>query len=114
MDKHGVEWEPEIAVDLDGTLAHYDGWKGIKHIGEPIPLMMNRVVEWIAEGKKVTIFTARVSGKDGYLASSYIKKWLADNGLPSLGITSTKRKQFIEIWDDRCIQIIPNTGERFK
>jgi hypothetical protein len=25
-----------IGVDLDGTLAHYDGWKGIDHIGEPI------------------------------------------------------------------------------
>lgn len=26
-----------IAVDLDGTLARYDGWKGIHHIGEPFP-----------------------------------------------------------------------------
>ncbi len=24
-----------IDVDLDGTLAQYDGWKGVAHIGEP-------------------------------------------------------------------------------
>ena len=33
-----------IAVDLDGTLARYDGWKGIDHIGDPIPLMVSRVM----------------------------------------------------------------------
>ena len=27
-----------IGVDLDGTLARYDGWKGIEHIGEPITI----------------------------------------------------------------------------
>jgi len=26
-----------VGVDLDGTLAHYDGWKGADHIGEPGP-----------------------------------------------------------------------------
>ena len=25
-----------VCVDLDGTLAKYDGWKGLEHIGEPI------------------------------------------------------------------------------
>jgi hypothetical protein len=49
-----------IGVDLDGTLAHYDGWKGADHIGEPIPAMVERVKRWLAEGKTVKIFTARV------------------------------------------------------
>ena len=26
----------KIAIDLDGTLAEYDGWKGIDNIGKPI------------------------------------------------------------------------------
>ena len=26
-----------IAIDLDGTLAHYDHWRGCEHIGEPLP-----------------------------------------------------------------------------
>lgn len=32
-----------IGVDLDGTLAFYDSWRGIDHIGAPIPLMLQRV-----------------------------------------------------------------------
>lgn len=34
-----------IGVDLDGTLAHYDRWRGIDHVGDPVPAMMNRVKE---------------------------------------------------------------------
>ena len=30
----GRKW---IAVDLDGTLAIYDKWRGRDHIGEPVP-----------------------------------------------------------------------------
>ena len=50
-----------IGVDLDGTLAHYDGWVSPSHIGEPIPLMLERVRRWVQSGKKVAIVTARVS-----------------------------------------------------
>ena len=32
-----------IGVDLDGTLAHYNGWKGIEHVGDPVPAMIDRV-----------------------------------------------------------------------
>lgn len=39
------------AVDLDGTLAHYDHWRGNDHVGEPIPRMLARVKQWLAEGK---------------------------------------------------------------
>jgi hypothetical protein len=49
-----------IGVDLDGTMAYYDGWKGADHIGEPIPAMVERVKRWLAEGREVRIFTARV------------------------------------------------------
>ena len=42
-----------IGVDLDGTLAYYDYWRGPEHIGEPIPAMLERVQRWLAEGKDV-------------------------------------------------------------
>ena len=29
-----------IYVDLDGTLAEHHGWKGVDHIGKPIPAMV--------------------------------------------------------------------------
>ena len=29
-----------IGVDLDGTLAYYEEWEGLEHIGYPISLMV--------------------------------------------------------------------------
>lgn len=40
-----------IGVDLDGTLAEYDEWRGIDHIGTPIEPMAARVRRWIAQGE---------------------------------------------------------------
>lgn len=57
-----------IGVDLDGTLAHYDGWKGPEHIGAPIPAMVERVKAWLAEGKEVRISTARADGGEVAIA----------------------------------------------
>ena len=34
-DTHGVEGEGWYGFDLDGTLAEYDKWEGISHIGKP-------------------------------------------------------------------------------
>lgn len=50
-----------IGVDLDATLAEYHGW-GDGSIGQPVELMLRRVTGWLAEGREVRIFTARVSG----------------------------------------------------
>ena len=69
-----------IAVDLDGTLAHYDGWKGIDHIGHVIPEVANAISDAQASGAEVWIFTARVSDPDDHnLASDAIAKWLVEN-----------------------------------
>jgi len=98
-----------IGVDLDGTLAHYDVWEGPEHIGPPIQIMVDRVKSWITEGTRVKIFTARCAfaGNEGP-----IRKWLKDNGLPDLEITNIKDQYMFELWDDRCVQVIINTGER--
>ncbi|MFA5257654.1 MAG: hypothetical protein WC360_05830, partial [Opitutales bacterium] len=68
-----------IGVDLDGTLAYFNGWRGFGHIGKPVPGMKARVLEWIAQGFEFKIFTARASVPEGI---EPIKKWLAENGLP--------------------------------
>ena len=60
-DFHGSNGRGWIGVDLDGTLAYYDGWKGPEAIGEPIPRMVDRVLGWVNEGREVRILTARVS-----------------------------------------------------
>lgn len=121
MSNHG--W---IGVDLDGTLAHYTGWKGADHIGPPIPAMLERVKRWLAEGQEVRIFTARVycgSREDWPTESMWrhrqtessearaaIKAWCIEHlGYP-LPITCVKDFGMIELWDDRCIQVEKNTG----
>lgn len=110
-----------IGVDLDGTLARYDGWVGPEHIGEPVPLMVNRVKKWLAEGKDVRIFTARVAGQPGndpdkkrqaHLVRVAIQKWSLEHLGKILPITCIKDYGMVQLWDDRAVQIIPNTGIR--
>lgn len=108
-----------IGVDLDGTLAHYDRWSGPRHIGEPIAPMVDRVRGWLAEGKDVRIVTARVSHDgsasrmiEAQYAQQAIAHWcLTIFGQP-LPVTCTKDYAIVELWDDRCVQVIPNTGLR--
>lgn len=113
-DLHGSVGQGWIGVDLDGTLAFYDGWKGADHIGEPIPIMVNRLRKWLSEGREIRIMTARVSpGKsDCSECRAAIQRWLCRNNLPMLEITHEKDHKMIELWDDRVVQVIPNTGKR--
>lgn len=97
-----------IGVDLDGTLAHYDGWYGPAHIGEPIPAMMKRVQGWIDEGREVRIFTARASVPE-YVP--FVTQWLEKQGLPALKVTNVKDFAMISLWDDRCVQVETNSGK---
>jgi hypothetical protein len=102
-----------IGVDLDGTLAQYDGWKGYDHIGEPIPAMVNRVKAWIAEGKDVRIFTARVGGGDDRFAAYYpIVRWCEQHLGKVLPVTAQKDMYMNQLWDDRVVQVETNTGRR--
>jgi hypothetical protein len=114
-----------IGVDLDGTLALYDHWRGIEHIGDPIPVMLERVKQWLAEGKDVRIFTARVDGgevavsmgdKNGEAhrevdkVRAVIEAYCLKHVGKVLPVTNRKDYGMIELWDDRCVQVIPNTG----
>ncbi len=100
-----------IAVDLDGTLAHYDGWKGIGHIGCVVPEVANAMERAQKEGAEVWIFTARVSDPaDAEEAGKYVHEWLVKNNFQFEGITAIKHKFFTEFWDDRAIQVIRNSG----
>lgn len=98
-----------IGVDLDGTLAEYNDWIGIHHIGKPIAPMIERVQVWINEGKKVKIFTARAS--EGSAAIGFIHAWLDKQGLPKLEVTNVKDYGMTALWDDRCISVETNTGQ---
>ena len=99
-----------IGVDLDGTLALYEGWKGSEHIGAPIAPMVERIKGWLAAGVEVRIFTARVAVPEVGIVAR-IEAWCAEHIGQALPVTATKDYGMIELWDDRAVQVIPNTGE---
>lgn len=129
-----------IGVDLDGTLARYEGWKRVTDIGEPVPAMLERVKSWRAEGREVRVFTARVwpitqlMGKDykfradkwiqrgeevderrqrlvtATLAAKAIRQWCLNHVGEVLPITCVKDRSMIELWDDRAVCVERNTG----
>ena len=110
-----------IGVDLDGTLAFYPS--NFPDIGPPIPRMQERVKQWLAEGKQVKIFTARVavveiSNDDGQAADqqfaeyqqALIELWCQKHLGQVLPVTAQKDFLMVELWDDRCVQMVTNTG----
>lgn len=159
-DTHGQQGEGWVGFDLDGTLAKYDKWEGIDHIGEPIKPMVELIKRMHDEGKVVKIMTARVAphpnpeiaktryplyaGKDVGDVPMYAARWkekmrnagcladwidacnfyskemwtacdfIADWCLENLGfvpeIVYQKDPLMLELYDDRCKQVEPNTG----
>jgi hypothetical protein len=121
-----------VGVDLDGTLAHYDGWKGPFHIGEPVPAMVEKVQALLREGQEVRIFTARVwpvtevigapvvvpkrAREDSpeleavYRWAVAIQAWCVEHIGRPLPITCVKDTSMVALWDDRAIQVEKNTG----
>jgi hypothetical protein len=128
----GERGKPWIGVDLDKTLAQYNGGDYTKfghlYIGAPIAPMVERVKQWLAEGKDVRILTARVSnpypGHDGLWSNSdytnrkrdveetrvAIRSWCASHLGKELPITCVKDFDMVELWDDRARRVEPNTG----
>lgn len=102
-----------IGVDLDGTLAQYDGWVGIEHIGEPIPEMVERVKLWLDEGYDVRIFTARVAETNPIRlrkVTMAIREWCYKHIGQELPVTNCKDYGMIDLYDDRCHRVEKNTG----
>lgn len=124
-----------IGVDFDGTLAQYDTWLSATHCGEPIAPMVERVKRWRAEGREVRIFTARVfpltdvvppsdwhffvqppppgdpRRAQAFLSVRAIHDWCHQHIGERLPITCVKDYGMIELYDDRAVQVRPNTGE---
>lgn len=116
-----------LGVDLDGTLAYDDGCIAEDHIGEPVPLMLQRVKDMLSAGYDVRIFTARVDGglvaldmglvdahryKDTDRITNVIQDWTEKHLGVRLPVTCKKDFGMVALYDDRAIQIIPNTGVR--
>lgn len=104
-----------IGVDLDGTLAQYTTFQGAHHIGDPVPAMLDRVKAWVTAGREVRIMTARAydDGRENIeIVKAFIDNWSLKHIGQKLPITCTKDKDMLELWDDRAVQVIKNTGLR--
>ena len=99
-----------IGVDLDGTLAEWTEWKGVEHIGDPIPRMLARVKGWMRMGIPVKIFTARVCDGDPRGCRQHIEAWCVKHGIGGLEVTNVKDFNMVELWDDRAVAVEHNTG----
>lgn len=98
-----------IGVDLDGTLANrnHEG----DEIGEPVPAMVDRVKLWLSEGRDVRLMTARAYSMSAAQLKA-INTWLQEHIGETIPITCEKDPYMQELWDDRAVQVIPNTGQR--
>lgn len=115
MDTHGSNEEEWIGFDLDGTLAEYHGWKGVDHIGKPVPRMVIIAKLLHRLGKKIKIFTARVAPRDdgegGDKARKHIEVWCKENLGFVPEITYEKDASMIALFGDRAIAVEQNSGK---
>ncbi len=110
-EKYPDEPPPWIGVDLDGTLAYYDDTTGFDRVGKIVKDLAKRIRRWQELGYTVKIFTARASMEE---TLPPIRKWLKKHKLGDLEITNKLDRYCVEIWDDRAVQVKPNTGIPFR
>lgn len=105
-----------IGVDLDGTLARNDHPGYPDEIGPPVERMVNRIRNWLSQGKDVRIVTARAANEDWYQRVhadevELVNQWVVKHIGVSLPIQAHKDHRMIELWDDRAVAVEPNTGK---
>lgn len=95
-----------VCIDLDGTIAHYDDWKGEDHFGDPVAGVQEALERLSSAGWKIIIFTTRTNKK---LVSEYLHSHsiLFDtiNENPDQPENAIGGKPFADVYiDDRGIQ----------
>lgn len=99
-----------IGVDLDGTLAQYDGWRGFDHIGAPVEAMVALVKSLVEDGHRVKIFTARMDSPRPDETRAFIDKWCLEHLGFAPEVTNVKDRWMTYLIDDRAVTCELNTG----
>jgi hypothetical protein len=102
-----------VGFDLDGTLAYYSKWKGIGHIGKPVPAIAARLRALLDAGVDCRVFTARVSGDEDLAgeARRHVQDWTEKHFGQRLLVTHQKDFAMVALYDDRCVAVETNTGK---
>lgn len=120
-----------VCVDLDGVLAHYNGWRGVAHIGDPLPGALE-LVKALAEKYNVLIFTGRTNyqlnwgeladrtgahefnndanrGINQDEAVCIVEKWLRKNGFsPFCSVWPEAKPMAVAFIDDHAVGVVHN------
>jgi hypothetical protein len=121
LDK-ATEW---IGVDFDGTLSSRPphSMASWEDLGTPVPLMLERVKAWLAEGITVKIMTARVSyvkgPNEGFTnklvfvdrQKELLTEWCKEYLGQALELVCWKDPFMYHLYDDRAVCIERNTGK---
>ena len=98
-----------IAVDFDGVIADYDGWKGAGVLGPPRRDVLEALRGLHAEGWKIIIHTTR--------GETEISGYLVEHGIPhhEINRNSDYRTQGTKpvadvYWDDRALRYSGDAG----
>lgn len=93
---------PTIAVDFDGVLAEYDGWKGADVLGQPRMDVVHVLRMLREEGWKIVIHTTR--------SEAEIQDYLTSNRIPCDEVNRNSSYQTrgckpvaTVYWDDRAL-----------
>ena len=116
--KREVTRKPRVCLDLDGVLAQYDKWKGVDHIGDPIPgaLEFSKQLAKICE---IVIFTSRCAQDvlegsritPGQLKVKVIE-WLEKHKFPFTDVyTGQGKPRAAAFIDDRGVNCSPQTDK---
>lgn len=86
-----------VAIDFDGVIHQYDGWRGLDHFNGPHPRAKEFLLKLRELQYSAVVFSTRPSG--------LIKAWLHEHGLWEFveGVTSIKPPAVAYI-DDRAIR----------
>jgi hypothetical protein len=100
-----------IALDVDGTLAFYNGWKGLDHFGDPIPGAVE-FTKQLAKYYDIVIFTCRCTPDlhrlSANLLENKVKAWLDEHGFVYHHIYSSPGKPYADVYiDDRAVSCRP-------
>ena len=83
--------------------------------------MLQRVKDWLEQGIEVRIVTARVWESEYYTEQNYkeaqqarklVQEWCIKHIGKMLPVIYYKDNLMKELWDDRAVQVVKNTGER--
>jgi len=117
----GDDWQKTVAIDLDGTLAHYQGWSGqFTPIGPPIIDSRGFSAQHFTQvlrdaGFRIIIFTCRGDLED-------VARWLNEHQVAYDGINSTchnapgsSSKPVADVYlDDRGVRFTGNFMDALK